>query len=264
MTYTNNLINQDDGFTLVEMAIVLSIMALILGIGLTLLSAQQDQQRINDTNTLLNNAQEALIGFAIVNGRLPCPASAASNGVESYVGVVGSSSCTNFYNGFLPAATLGFKPVDSKGYAIDVWNNRIRYAVTAWSNATPPVSNVFTTTNGMSAAWNSNLSPDLRVCSTAAGIAGLPPVCDIGPPSTSLASNGVPAVIYSTGKNGAYGGTGTDEAENPNPNSADNDRVFVYHTPNPDGATGGYFDDQVIWISPYILYSRMVQAGKLP
>ncbi len=247
------------GFTLVEMAIVMFIIALMLGSGLTLYSTQDDQQKIDDTNTLLSNAQEALIGFAIANGRLPCPASATSNGVES---PVGGGACTNFYNGFLPAATLGFMPINSQGYAIDAWSNRIRYAVTSWSNASPAVSNVFTTTNGMSTAWNSNLSPDLQVCSTATGITGTPPNCASG---TSLVSSpGVPAVIYSTGKNGVSGGTGIDEAENPNSYSTDNDRVFVYHPPTPAEYSNGYFDDQVIWLSQYTLFNRMVQAGKLP
>ena len=240
------------GFTLVEMAIVLAIIALVLGSGLTLYSTQQDQQRINDTNTRLSNANEALIGYALANGRLPCPASATSNGVES---PVGGGACTNSYNGFLPAVTLGFTPINSQGYAIDAWSNPIRYSVTS-SNG-----NAFTTIGGMNSTGISSLTPDLQVCSTAAGIAGTPPSCASG---TSLASNGVPMVIYSNGKNGTYGGTSTDEAENSNPNSADNDRVYVYHTPTPAEYSNGYFDDQVIWLSPYILFNRMVQAGKLP
>ena len=60
-----------NGFTLIEMAIVMFIMALVLGSGLALLSAQQDQRQIEETNNRLANAQEALIGFAITNGRLP-------------------------------------------------------------------------------------------------------------------------------------------------------------------------------------------------
>jgi prepilin-type N-terminal cleavage/methylation domain-containing protein len=238
------------GFTLVEMAIVLGIIALILGTSLTLLSAQQDQRRIEDTNSRLATAQEALIGFAIAYGRLPCPASAASNGMESFAsgGSAANGNCSNFYNGLLPASTLGLTPVDSQGFAIDAWGNRIPYAVTAAN------SHAFTITDGMKNAGISTLAPDLQVCSTSTGITATS--CAAG---SSLASNGVPVVIYSTGRNGAYGGTSADEAANLN-----NDRVFVYHTPNPDGATGGYFDDQLIWLSQYILFNRMIQAGKLP
>lgn len=244
------------GFTLVEMAIVMFIMALALGTGLTLLSAQQDQQKVDDTAIRLNDVREALIGYALAYGRLPCPASANSNGAESYVGIIGGSSCTNFYNGFLPAATLGISPVDNQGYAIDAWGNRIRYAVTAWSNSSPAVSNVFTTTNGMSTAWNSNLSPDLLVCSTATGISNTS--CN-GNALTS--SPGMPAVIYSTGKNGAAYSTGIDEAAN-----LDGNTIFVSHNVifSKDNPTNGEFDDQVIWLSPNILFNRMVQAGKLP
>ena len=44
----------------------------------------------------------------------------------------------------------------------------------------------------------------------------------------------------------------------------DNDRVFVSHTPTPSNAANGEFDDIVVWISPNILFSRMVAAGQLP
>ncbi len=97
----------------------------------------------------------------------------------------------------------------------------------------------------------------MQVCSTATGATSTN--CASGAALTS--SPGVPAVIYSTGKNGGYGGTGADEAENPNPNSTDNDRVFVSHTPT---GSPNEFDDLVVWISPNILINRMVAAGKLP
>jgi prepilin-type N-terminal cleavage/methylation domain-containing protein len=247
---------KDCGFTLVEMAIVLMIVGLLLGGMLVPLSAQMDQRNVTETRKQLDEIQQALIGFAVINGRLPCPASSTSNGVEN---PVGGGNCSNFYNGFVPAATLGLASVvDSQGntgFAVDSWGNRIHYAVTKWSSMSPSQPYVFTSLNGMSTVGISNLSPDLLVCSTATGITGSPPSCASG---ASLTSNGVPAVIYSTGKNGGYGGTGLDEAENPNPNSADNDRVFVSHTPTPT------FDDLVVWISPNILLNRMVAAGKLP
>lgn len=236
------------GFSLVEMAIVLAIVALLLGGLLPTISSQIEQQRTNETRKQLEEIKDALIGYAIINGRLPCPASSTSYGAES---PAGGGNCSNFNNGFIPAATLGLTPVDSQGFAIDSWNNRIHYAVTQ-SNG-----RAFTTLNGMSTTGISALSPDLYVCSTASATTS----CSVA--NSTLTSN-APVVIYSTGKNGGYGGTGADEAENPNPNSADNDRVFVSHTPTPVGAPNGEFDDIVTWISPNVLINRMVAAGKLP
>ncbi len=103
-----------------------------------------------------------------------------------------------------------------------------------------------------------NLAPDLNVCASATGIGGT----DCGA-AVSLTANAV-AVIYSVGVNAATGGTGTDETANPNPNSADNNQVFISHTRAMAAATNGEFDDIVIWIAPGILYNRMVQAGRLP
>ena len=241
------------GFTLIEMAMVLMIVGLLLGGMLVPLSTQMDQRNVSDTQKTLSDIKEAIIGYAIANGRFPCPASATSNGVESFFsGGASGGYCSNFNNGFVPAATLGItSTVDNQGntgFAVDSWGNRIRYAVTS-SNGY-----AFTETNGMSTVGMSSLQPNLLVCSTASSSSTSCSVAN----STLTSSPGVPAVIYSTGKNGASGGTSADEAENPNPNSADNDRVFVSHDFTPT------FDDQVIWISPNILYNRMVAAGKLP
>jgi len=249
--HKTTLKKKSGGFTLVETAIVLMIVGILLGGILVPLSAQMDQRNISDTNRTLSEIKEALIGYAIVYGRLPCPASSTSNGVES---PVGGGNCTNFFNGFVPAATLGLTPVDSQGYAIDAWNNRIRYAATSWSSIALGVNYVFTTTNGMSTVGLSLLAPNLLVCSTATGISASS--CAAGAALTS--SPGVPVVIYSTGKNGGQGSAGTDEAANLDGTNANANRTFVSHTFTPT------FDDLVVWVSPNILYNRMVAAGKLP
>jgi prepilin-type N-terminal cleavage/methylation domain-containing protein len=238
----------NSGFTLVEIAIVLFIVTLLLAGLLPTITVQLEQQRTNETRKTLQEIKDALIGFAVAQGRLPCPASSASNGFESLV----AGSCTNPFNGFVPAATLGITPTDSQGYALDGWSKRIRYAVTT-ANA-----NAFTTTNGMQTTGMGTLAPNLYVCASASGITGT--TCGT---ATSLTTNAV-AVIYSLGKNAATGGTGTDETANPNPNSVNNDKVFVSHEPRPSGAPNGEFDDILTWLSPNILYNRMVAAGKLP
>lgn len=249
---------KNSGFTLVEIAMVLMIIGLLLGGLIPTLSTQMEAQRIAETRKQLDEIQQALVGYAIANDRLPCPASSGSNGAESFaaLGNATNGNCSNFYNGFVPAATLGVTSVvDSQGntgFAVDAWGNRIRYAVTSAN------SNAFTKENGMRTVGISSLSPNLQVCSTASTSSTS---CSV---SNSSLTSGVPAVIYSTGKNGAYGGAGLDEAENPNPNSTDNDRVFAFHVPSPSTATNGEFDDLVVWVSPNILFNRMVMAGRLP
>lgn len=248
----SSTLRRTKGFSLVELAIVLVIVALLTGGMLISLSAQQNAQAIRDTETRLVSIQDALLGFAAAKGRLPCPASTTSNGVESFAGTVGSSACTNYLDGFVPAVTLGIAPVDSQGYAIDAWGQRIRYSVTDQN------SNRFVNDDGMRSAGLSALVPDLHVCSSGPANAGNCPA------NSDLATNAV-AVIYSTGANAATGGTGTDEAENPNPNSAAAaDRVFVSHPQTAAGSANGEFDDLVIWLSPNILYNRMIAAGRLP
>ena len=231
---------------------VLLIVALLLGGLLPTVSSQVDQRRVSETRKQLDEIQQALIGFAITNGRLPCPAAPNTTGVESSNPTVGV--CTNLYDGFVPAATLGLSGADSSGYAVDAWGNRIHYAVTAWS------SNTFTTPNGMSNKGISNLIslPDLLVCSTATGI-----ISNACSGTTSLTPNGVPAVIFSTGKNGPQG-NGVDETANLDGTNANNNRTFVSHTYTPPSSPNGEFDDLVIWISTNTLINRMVAAGTLP
>ena len=233
------------GFTLVEMAVVLVIIGLILGGLLVPLSAQMEMRGYQETSNRLEEAKEALLGFAMAHGRLPCPASATSLGIED---PVGGGNCNHDYDGYLPAATLGLSNLDGSGYALDGWGslpvNRVRYAVST-SN-----SNAFTTSDGMRTTSLGSLSPDLKVCASGSGVTAAS--CGT---AISLTSTAV-AVVFSAGKNAATGGTGTDEAKN-----YDNNQVFVSHQPSP-GANE--FDDVLTWLSPGILYNRMVSAGRLP
>lgn len=228
------------GFTLVELGVVLAIVVLLIGGMLLPLSAQRDIQNIAETEKTISDAREALFGYAAANGRLPCPATAASNGIEQPAGG-GVCTCVS-PDCFLPAATLGIAPINSVGQAVDGWQGPIRYTVAAIA---PP--SAFTTVSGMKTAWG-GLAPNLQICGTAA--------CAV-----PLASNAV-AAIWSSGKNALQGGASDDEKENPNPNTGaipdPTPTRFVSRIPGPD------FDDIVIWLSPNILYSRMIAAGQLP
>ena len=247
------------GFTLIELAMVLFIVAMLLGGLLLPLAGQQDLRSHGDTQKILADARDALLGFAMANDRLPCPASATSNGLES---PVGGGVCTNPHDGFVPAVTLGLAPVDAQGYLLDGWGgdsvHRVRYALSTANTS------AFSTASGMKTAGMTALAPDLEICNTGAQVR-IPPQTtapDTSPkychPSFRLAGDAV-AVIYSLGKNAGTGGAGADENHNPNPQSTlAADPAFVNASQSPT------FDDQMIWLSRNALFNRMVVAGRLP
>jgi hypothetical protein len=55
---------------------------------------------------------------------------------------------------------------------------------------------------------------------------------------------------------------GADENVNPMVPTA-GEKVFVSHDITAAGAPNGEFDHIVTWISPYVLYNAMIQAGQL-
>ncbi|MHB1427846.1 MAG: type II secretion system protein [Rhodocyclaceae bacterium] len=211
---------RQSGFTLTEMAVVLVIVALLIGGMILPLSAQQDIRYTAETQKQLDDLGEALYGYAAShadgNGRpfLPCP-DTDGNGTENRSG----TACTS-QEGTLPWADLGLARQDA-------WGNAFRYRVAA------AFSNSGTGFTLMSAG-------DLRVCTSAA--------------CTATLGTALPAVILSTGKNGASATADTDELEN-----LDSDTDFVQRT----GSPGGY-DDIVTWLPPSLLLQRMVNAGRLP
>lgn len=262
---TSYISRPQGGFTLTELTIVLVIVALLIGGMLVPLSAQRDIQNTNETQRQLTSINEALFGFVAGQGRLPCPATPASKGQESFCTNPTKSEdcgvelfieqahgrCTDFFNGFVPAATLGVSPTNSQGFAIDAWGNRLRYAVS--DKSAGAIDFPFTKPSGIKSVWavspiplQSNL---LRICNTSENIAAND--C----PAADRITDSAVAVMLSTGKNGGVMPISSDELANW---TNSNDRVFVSTTPS---AT---YDDLVTWISPNILYNRMISAGRLP
>ena len=236
------------GFTLTELAVVMVILALLIGGLLLPLAAQDEMRRTQETQKILTDIHEALIGYAIINDRLPCPAMADSNGLAK---PESAGNCVaDFSNGFVPAVTLGLMPIDQAGFAIDAWGNRIRYALsTASSNAL---------SNGIRTYYQSSggfPSADLRVCTSSTAISA--GKC-ANPETTNLLTKSAVAVIFSVGKNGGDNG-GADEQVNKGASP-----LFISHAKTDDKFSNGEFDDIVIWLSPNILYSRMIAAGRLP
>lgn len=258
------------GFSLTELAVVFAIVALLVGGALMTLSAQVEQRNNDETLRRLNAATDAVLGFAIVNRRLPCPArytstASHSQGRESFCsGATGTcagsetttvqthGNCSDFYSGFLPAASIGAAPTDDTGFAVDAWGNRLRYAVARDNTActtTPPANTRILTSEANLKTYGVGCKPnDLDVCAGAA--------CTTRVVSVETAT----FIVYSTGKNGAIAAEyGTDETEN-----IDGDAVFVSRTPSGSDSTSGTFDDLVVVMPVGVVYAKLIAAGVLP
>lgn len=257
------------GFTLVELAIVLLIVGIMLSSVVNTLSSRIETTRRENTVNQLEEIKVALLGYASAKGRLPCPTTTTGGGEEQ---PVTGGACT-LQHGFVPGNTLGLSGAYNRdGLLIDAWNNPIRYSVTN-NNA-----NAFTTDDaigtGMRDVGMSALNPDLYVCSEDSPSGS---VCSAG---TTLTNN-VPFIILSLGNDGSDFVTNTapnsDQGENAGEiavavNAAGenlaytvgNNRVFVSKNFSQKESTEGQFDDLVVWVSPYTLYSRMIEAGQLP
>lgn len=271
--FTNKI---SQGFTLIEMAIVLIILGLVLSALLMPIRAQRDLQAQRQTEDTLARAKQALLGYAQTFGRLPCPATPLTNGNEA---PIGGGACT-VISGFLPAATLGIQPTDNDGFAIDGWNRPIRYAVTQVNN--PNFGNLtlpdFTTAGEISNIGLSArkpppndekpvLDPGLRVCRSGTGVTDQNPsvaypcgsiTVGLATIETNFLTKDAVAVIFSLGLTGNLASGGVDELENTAGNN-----VFVSHNITAAGAANGEFDHMVVWISPFELYNGMIAAGQL-
>ncbi|MEQ8952618.1 MAG: prepilin-type N-terminal cleavage/methylation domain-containing protein [Gammaproteobacteria bacterium] len=229
-----------DGFSLLEMAVVLFVVSLLLGGLLMSLSQTQEMNRRNDATAKLDEILDALYGFAQANGRLPCPATVASAGAEA---PIGGGACTQ-QHGFVPSTTLGLSGgVNDDGLLMDDWLGAYRYSVT---NAN---GNAFTTAAGMRTVTMAALAPDLRVCGEAA--------------CTNIVAQNLPAVVMSLGADWTAF-TGADSVEN----SGETTIAGYRHGNDVNFVATGYiedvFDDLISWMSPSILYTRMIAAGQLP
>lgn len=260
------------GFTLIEIAIVLVIVGLLLGGLLMPLATQVETQRRIETEKALKEINEAIIGFAMTNGRLPCPANPGTPTGTATAGVeraATATTCTGGIQGVVPWVTLGVSELDA-------WGQRFTYRVTDFyadaNNTTVdtvPASTPPCITFPTNASFALCSPGDMRIA--------------VGPlPADADVALRIPAVIVSHGKNGrgAFLPTGLQMTcpavpipppVLPPPDEAFNaicpgktPTLFISRTQTSPTAPGGEFDDIVSWIVPPSLMKSMVDAGRLP
>ena len=218
-----------NGFTLIEMAITLLIVTLLLGGLIVPLSAQIEQRKFSETQKALEEIKEALIGYAIIHGSLPCPSTETNPNNAAYG--VADTNCQSppIVEGYVPWKTLGVSEMDAWGIKrtnttpLGYWRYR---AERNFSNAAVP----FTLSTGFI---------DGLIVKNSAGNA------------LTTATERPVAIIFSTGPNTTSDGLNISAYLGTN-------GIFQSDTPSTT------FDDLVIWISRPLLMNRMVAAGKLP
>lgn len=222
------------GFTLVELAIVLLIVTLLLGGLLPTVSSQIEQQHRNDTRKQIEEIRQALMGYAIINGTLPCPIdpTVVDPANPNYGSAAATCSANAAVEGYLPWKTLGVSETDAWGSrrtsAGDPWTGYWRYRI----------DRNFVTSITLNTGFG-----------TCPGADCLSVLDSTGSSLTNTTERPV-AIIYSTGPNfTADGQNNSYEAVN---------GAYQSDVPNPN------YDDILIWISRPQLFNRMVTAGKLP
>jgi prepilin-type N-terminal cleavage/methylation domain-containing protein len=163
---------RQQGFSLVEIAIVLVIMGLAFGIVTMSMSGFRATQNRKDTVLRIATVDTAIANFVTQNKRLPCPADGALGTGTANAGVEqrnGAGDCTTQNRGIVPWVTLGIP--ESSG--ADAWGNRLTYRV-------PTGVNGFTR----------NLAFDMSNCDPAgsgAVVAGPPITCQLRGPCAANA-----------------------------------------------------------------------------
>lgn len=216
------------GFSLVEMAVVLVILGLVMVAFISPLSMQHEIRNIEGTRASLHQINEAIHGFVILNGRLPCPTTQPDPLDATY----GEEDCSfSGVEGFLPWKTLGVNATDEWGTprrtATEPWNGHWRYRREA--------------NFGTNALFQANiLSTSSSVFTNALIVRN-----SSGVVLTSETERPI-AIIYSTGRDLL-----------PNGLNAEVDSSYESDVSSP------VFDDVLIWITRPSLVNRLVAAGRL-
>ncbi len=215
--------------------LIVFVLLLVLAMSTILLTSLSSRQQLEqdhrqETRQVLLEIREALIGFAMVNGRLPCPdITIPPDGIADF-----GATCANS-EGRLPWVDLGVGQFDA-------WGHALTYRVTASFADNTDGTGCGVPTAGVS----------FELCSLGDIIvrdaAGTP------------VENQIPAIVVSQSKNwllippGPLPGS-VNEREN-----VDNDVAFV---DDQVSTVVPRFDDLVIWLPLTVLLSRMQLANQL-
>lgn len=260
------------GFTLIEMALALVVIGLLIAGGMNLMSASSDVSRYKKTQSLLEEAKEAVEGYYSINLKLPCP---DTNFPPDGVSDLQSNGVCVSSRGFLPFVTLG---VGGEG---DAWGQAFKYMVQADASKgayIKPDSSVNPATTEQNAAnffvTQVNFCNPSRIAETdAANIS----VKSLDVDQNNILADHLAFALFSTGKNGAQTNAGMTNAFSGNggcltllaepsqgirleQENCDANSTLRYGTQQSD-SNSVLFDDMVVWVGDMQLMTALRATG---
>lgn len=225
------------GFTLIELAVALVIISIMTGSLLGSMRVYLEQRDVQQTEKQLEQVLDALYGYTLVHGNLPCPSTESDPNASDYGAEDprnASGDCPALASdGILPWKTLGLaQPYDSWGAprtdALSPWDGYLRYRVAVeFSDSTAPIR---LDTEQSAIAFlrirNETDTADLT------DIKGRPPQAPV-------------AIVYSTG-----------------PDRTPNGRNAAYDLIYQGGTRTEQFDDITLWMARPTLLAKLVSAGQ--
>ena len=243
-----------EGFTLVELSVVMILIGIVMTMGMKMLNATLDNAAFSETKIKQERIKTALISYLRTNGKLPCPDNTAgvATGLES------TPCATNQSDSFgvVPWQTLGI-PRDA---ALDGWGNFFTYKVVNGIGATKDWTSK-TLANSFSITELRNPSVGLTVQELNAASTALVNVTTTG--VVAIVSHGANGFGAKTSKTATR--ISTDDAgdgEVTNAESTGSTFVVRAVTANPAAFNGAY-DDLVAFMSPQDLLQPLLNEGTL-
>lgn len=161
---------RQQGFTLIELAIVTVIMGLLMTMLIPVASSQLEQQRRKESISKIAGIDQALVAFVMTNRRLPCPADGTVPSGTLGAGLEvrdGNGDCGTQANGVIPWISLGLSEPD----ATDGHYSRFTYRV-------PPDGVIGLTRNGALDAANCDPAGGAAATTNPSNARSCSTVCD--------------------------------------------------------------------------------------
>jgi prepilin-type N-terminal cleavage/methylation domain-containing protein len=255
---------RQSGFTLIELAVVIAVAAVVLGVVLQLVTSQMENAQATSMRSKFETIRSALVMFVARNNRLPCPAIEMHDTGNVAYGLEAQNPgvCTDAtplgggiaMRGMVPFRSLGLTDED----VLDVYSSRFTYVVTTAATA-------------LTEATVAGMTGEITLHDNEPVVLGLPSAgnqinaCSAVVPNDNGCNRRAVVLLLSHGRNaaGSYLQSGQ---RTPDPTSAreaentDNDENFVLMA---HSDLEPAFDDQMLALTPDMLLSGLIRDGAI-